>query len=305
MRRRLLVALLALPFVFMGGGSGVKLHVYEYPGYDMPSVLNYTADSYEYPQVDDYKDALAVQDLSFDFRGRQYELTYYDTSQKEFVPYEEENYRNTDGLEVSFKKGTGQVCGIRSENGLCISDLKNPETEEEFRQISDSFVKDYIVVENYTCSLTTEVAYFQQEGEKACRWFEKKDFFYTKNSEIESVQYIFVYTRYLDGFKTGDMAEVVLNPDGTLDTLILTNIGIFDDAKEQLVKQEVLDGAVLEKISAICPAGYQVGAVQSNVMVCMDEAGGVFFFVVANPDIREESNNIPLNETCFFIVVKE
>lgn len=288
-----------------GGGNGAKLHVYEYSE-DGSGVLNYTGDVYDdYPKANYYTDDAAVPTISFDFNGTQYELTYYETGQKELVPYEEESYRNSDGVKISFKKGTRQVCGIQSEDGLRISDLEKPKTEEDFQQISDSFVKDYIAAENYTCSLTTEVAYFLQEGEKASRWYEKKDFFYTSSSETEAVQYIFTYRRYLNDFRTNDMAKVVLNSDGTLDRLVLSNIGAFEEAEKQLVQKNALQSAVSEKITAICPEGYQVENIQNDIMICIDEAGKLFFFVEAKPILRAVSNNEQLEGTCYFIIAKE
>lgn len=304
MKKRIWIALLCLNFVFAGCGNKAKLHVYEYPN-DDSSILNYTGDSYDYPKVKDYIDDSALPNVSYNFRGTQYELAYYETSQKQFIPYEEENYKDLNGVEFSFKKGSGEVCGIRSENGLHISDLDNPKSEEEFRQISDSFVKDFIVIENYTCFLTTEVAYFQQEGEKATRWYEKKDSFYTEDSEIESVQYIFIYRKYLNDFKTNDTAKVVLNPDGTLDRLVLANIGAFEEVEKRLVQQDTVKTAVLDKITAICPEGYQVEDMKNDVMACIDETGKLFFYVVANPTFRVANNNGCWQETCRFIVAEE
>ncbi len=304
MKGKMLIGLAALLFMLAGCGSEAKFHVYEYP-YDGVSVLNYTGDSYDYPKANFYTDDSAEPSASFDFNGTQYELTYYETGRKEFVPYEEEKYRNSDGVKLSFKKGTGEFCGIESEDGLRISDLENPETEEEFRRISDSFVKDYIDIENYVCSLTTEVAYFVQEGEKASRWFETKDSFYKSSAETETVQYIFTYRRYLDAFMTSDIAEVTLNPDGTLGSLILTNTGAFEDIKGQMVQQNALDLAVLEKLNAICPQGYQIENIQSDVIVCMDEAGQLFFFVSAKVTIQVASDDKQIQESCFFIIAKE
>ncbi len=295
---------MVLPFMFAGCGNKAKLHVYEYP-YDDNSIMNYTGDSYDYPKANFYTDDSAEPNASFNFNGTQYELTYYETGQKEFVPYEEEKYRNSDGVRLSFKKGTGELCGIQSDNGLRISDLENPETEEEFREIADSFVKDYIAAENYTCFLSTEAAYFQQDGEKANRWYETKDSFYTSSSEIESVQYIFTYRRYLNDFITNDMATVILNADGTLDRLVLVNIGVFEEAEKRLVQQDTLETAISEKIAAICPEGYQVENIQNDVMVCIDEAGKLFFFVEATPTLQVASNNEDLEETCYFIVAEK
>ncbi len=306
MKKNLLIALMALPLLFAGCGSEAKLYVYEYPAaYDESNIMNYTGDSYEYTETKDYVDTSALQSISFDFAGVQYKLAYQDTSQKEFVPYEEENYISPDGVGISFKKGTEQVCGIWSEIGLCISDLENPKTEAEFRQISDFFIGNYIAIEDYTCSLTTEVAYFLQEGEKASRWFETKDSFYASNSETETVQYTFTYIRYLDGFMTSDIAEVILNSDGTLDSLTLTNIGAFENIKKPMVQQDTLDMAISEKVKAICSEGYQVENVQSDVIVCMDKEGQLFFLVSAKPIIRALSNNEHMEGTCIFIVAEE
>ncbi len=304
MKGKLLIGLMVLPFIFAGYGNKAKLHVYEYP-YDDNSIMNYTGDSYDYPKANFYTDDSAEPNASFNFNGTQYKLTYYETGQKEFVPYEEEKYRNSDGVRLSFKKGTGELCGIQSDNGLRISDLENPETEEEFREIADSFVKDYIAIENYTCALTTEVAYFVQEGEKASRWYEEKDSFYANSSEMESVQYIFTYRRYLNDFITNDMATVVLNPDGTLGRLILANTGAFEDVGKQLVGQDTLESAISKKVTAICSEGYQVENIQNDVMVCIDENGKLFFFVEAKPTLRVASGDEHLEGTCYFIVAEE
>lgn len=304
MRKKIWILLLSLTAAFSGCGNGAKLHVYEYASDDI-GIMNYTGDSYDYPKANYYTDTSAIPNVSFDFNGTSYELTYYETGRKELVPYEEERYSGSDGIKVSFKKDTRQVCGIQSENGLRISDLENPETEEEFREISDSFVKDYIEVESYTCSLTTEVAYFLQEGETATRWYEGKDFFYKSDSETESVQYTFTYRRYLGDFRTNDIAKVILNSDGTLCRLVLANIGAFEDAKKQLVQRSTLESAISEKIAAICAEGYQVENVQNDVMVCIDEAGELFFFVEAKPTLRVANNNEHMEGTCYFIIVKE
>lgn len=304
MGKKIWIVLFSLVLVFAGCGNKAKLHVYEFPN-DESTILNYTGDLYNYPKAERYVDDSATSNISFEFKGTQYELTYYDTRRKEFIPYEEENYKNSDGVEVAFKKGTNQICAIRSENGLRISDLENPGTEEEFRRISDSFVKDYISMDDYICSLTTEVAYFLQEGEKATRWYEKKDSFYTSSSEIESVQYTFTYRRYLGDFRTNDTAKVILDPDGTLDRLILSNIGAFEGAEERLVQQDTLGTVVSEKIAAICPEGYQVEDMQSDAMACIDGTGKLFFFVEAKPTFRVASNNGHLEETCYFIIAKE
>lgn len=306
MKQKLLVALPVLFFMLTGCGSEAKLHVYEYPAaYDESNIMKYTGDSYEYKKTDNYVDASAVQSFSFDLAGVQYELAYQDTDQKEFVPYEEENYISQGGLEISFKKGTEEVCGIQSEDGLRISSLENPKTEEDFRRISETFVKEYIVPENYICSLATEVAHFVQEGEKASRWFETKDFFYIGSPGTESVKYIFTYIRYLDGYQTSDIAEIILNPNGTLDRMMLINIGAFEDAGERMVGRDALDRAVLEKVNAICSEGYKIENVQNDVIVCIDENGQLFFLVSAKPTIRVASNNEQLEGTCIFIVAGE
>ncbi len=61
----------------------------------------------------------------------------------------------------------------------------------------------------------------------------------------------------------------------------------------------------MEKLNAMCPKGYQIENIQSDVIVCMDEAGQLFFFVSAKVTIQVPSDNKQIQESCFFIIAKE
>lgn len=306
--KSIFVVLLAFCLLFSGCGKSAGLHVYEYSGFnDDTAILDYSGEVYEDAAVDSYVDSAAAPAKILELCDNEYSLSYYETTQKEFVPYAEDVYLSADEtLKVNFHKITGELTGLQSANGIPLTEASVSLTESGFREIADAFMEKYIVIDDYEITCSTSISYFTVgEDGVASRWYDTKDYFYISDSETETAQYVFTYTHYLNGYKTSDAAELILNADGSLNSFTRINTNAFAAFEEVRVSENALENAVIEKLNSICTQGYEVESMTNSAVLCIDAQEQLFFVVSAKPTLRTANANAAVTEICIFIVTVE
>ena len=310
MKRSLFCILLAVVLFLSGCGKQATLQVYEYAGAnDDNTIFDYTGEVYEEAEVL-VKDT-PEEKRTFVFQGTEYELNYEETEQRQFFSYAEHFYTDAAnaGVAMAFRDDTNQLTKVTSQAGIKLASATVPVTEADFRAAADMLLKDYLKPEEYTCTCVTEVSHFTEDGEIGSRWYETKECFYDEAVEGETKQYVFTYTKYLDGFRTSDAAEVTFYADGTLSSMQLLNIGAFDVVKEVGVSEKGFETAIEEKLLQICKDGYQIEDFRQESILGIESSGKLFFVVSARPTVsavaaRTVSGEVS-EETCIFIVTVE
>lgn len=281
-----------------------SLTVYEYSGlYDDSLVFSSSGDIYEDGDTGIYDNSNAPRNRVYSFFGTEYQLNYKETFAKEFFPYAEDYYyaNNNSDIKFSFKENTDILTGVTFWDGVSIDPSIVLENEEDYISFANNLVDDYIVLDDYVCSVSTLVYNFVEEDGIADGSYNSYDYFYKSSSSTEHPRYTISYTKYLDGFKTCEMAVVSLNPDGSLHSLQLNAIGLFDQVKLDGFSEKMIETAVSSKLEKICNDGYRIQSNTSQMTLCIDKEGKPFFVVVAKPEITSKNTELQ-QETCIFII---
>lgn len=300
-------------FLFLGAcKKKTALHVYEYFGQnDDTSVFRYEGDIWagigEKDKMDDHKSA--AQNRQFVFLGQKYDLCYTETETKEFLPYAEDYYFTGEGtdLEVSFKEGTDLMTGIYCYDGLDVGGEVLSQTEEEMKKRADSLLKEYIALEEYDCSCSSEVIHFEEQNGEAESYRTCYNYFYNDIQETDqnTVLYTFTYNKRYQGYRTCEMALVTFTEKGLLYSLQLNAIGMFSSEDAASVGQAKLQESIAKKMNRICKEGYRVQSLNNDVTLCKDRDDHFFYVVAAVPMVVQDNGSIASQETCIFIVVEE
>lgn len=300
----LFLVISVLTFSLAACSKDSLLTVYEYPGlYDDSLVFSSSGDIYEDDNKGVYDNSNALRSRVYNLFGTEYKLNYNETFAKEFFPYAEDYYYadgNTD-IRFSFKENTDFLTGVTFWDGLYINQSTPLENEEDYISLANNLMKDYIDLNDYTCSISTSVYNFVKEGDTAVGGYDNYDYFYKSNFPTEYPRYIVSYTKYLDGFRTCEMAVAELNSDGTLYSLYFNAIGLFEQVKLNGFNEKMVENAVYNKLKAICRDGYNIQSNTNQMILSIDSKGKLFFLVAAKPEITSKNTNIT-PQTCIFIV---
>lgn len=208
----------------------------------------------------DYINEEAEQEMMFSVNGDSVKLTYFDSIN---IPGRRiDVYSNEDNsLEVGYYNSTGNIAFSIYPDGDCIIE-ETLTNEADYR----AWVEDYLAelmpdedLSQYEYSCTT--GYVQDNGESSN--YPTYDGFYTPQANEEINYYSFEYTKMVNGYKTADIINVMIDPltsDG--EPCYVSSVGYsnhdFDNFKSVNLNTQKVKTAIEEKFrSAINDGNYE------------------------------------------------
>lgn len=279
-----------------------QLQVYVVAGYDVnDAYFTYESDIYQNSEVNDSKEVQKTRVVNF--RGVDYELIFEEKNRRGFSPYNEAFFHCKDDKELmmSFRTDTDQITEIYAINGLHIDSQYEGKDKESNRLLANSILSEFIDVNDYECTVNTEISYFTESNEIGSRWYEQKEGFWDEPVENGNKQYIYTYTRYIDGIKSSDAAKISIDEQGNLIRMNLYNTGMFNDVTKVDITYDEIYGAVTEKLTNICNDGYSISNVQIDYVLCRDEVGKLFFCVGVTADVSKDNEIITEKNTVLIV----
>lgn len=260
--KKITVILLGLAMVLCGVLTGcAKQSMGDY------SVKLCASDSaYYHADIDSDSDFInedAVQEKMFSYNGESVKLKYSDSVNipGRHIDCYTDKEKSVDALEVGYYTGTGNIALTFFPEGDCIIE-ETLTTEAEYR----AWVEDYLaelmpdeVLSQYEYSCTT--GYVQDNGESSN--YPTYDGFYTPQANEEINYYSFEYTKMVNGYKTADIINVMIDPltsDG--EPCYVSSVGYsnhdFDNFKSVNLNTQKVKTAIEEKFrSAINNDSYE------------------------------------------------
>ncbi|MBR4341809.1 MAG: hypothetical protein IKP88_03700 [Lachnospiraceae bacterium] len=223
----------------------------------------------------------------FAFLGREFSLEYVSSVRKDFSSYSEDMYMTNDGVMVNFKKNSEELTMFAAIEGLSQDIFLNPAKEEDYKKISEEILAQYINLEEYEYSCTTdspvkEIIDGDTEGH-----------INSVDSFIQDIEgnptYYMVYSRLYEGVPTSESAVVALNKSGDIIAVLLNSIGLFNGSDNIEVNESMIDEAVEKKALSLVKDVYECQCDIQSKMLCKNN-DSYYIVVYVNIYVKNENN---------------
>lgn len=196
-----------------------------------------------------YTDESVEKNKQFVFLGKEYSLTYMESMRKDFTSYCENMFVTIDGETFYFNKDTGALTMFASLNGIHQNILESPKNEDDFKEIAESILSEYINPDDYAYSCKTsnpvrEIVDGETEG-----YIDSSDKFVEASGGNPT--YYMVYTRMCGDLPTSESAVVALNKSGDIVALLLNSIDCFKEDESISIDMAALDEAIEKKAMSL------------------------------------------------------
>ena len=196
-----------------------------------------------------YTDESVEKNKQFVFLGKEYALTYMESMRKDFTSYCENMFVTIDGETFYFNKDTGALTMFASLNGIHQNILESPKNEDDFKEIAESILSEYINPDDYAYSCKTsnpvrEIVDGETEG-----YIDSSDKFVEASGGNPT--YYMVYTRMCGDLPTSESAVVALNKSGDIVALLLNSIDCFKEDESISIDMAALDEAIEKKAMSL------------------------------------------------------
>ena len=148
-----------------------------------------------------------------------------------------------------FNKETGALTMFASLNGIHQNVLENPKNEDDFKDIAESILSEYINPDDYAYSCKTsnpvrEIVDGETEG-----YIDSSDKFVEASGGNPT--YYMIYTRMCGDLPTSESAVVALNKSGDIVALLLNSIDCFKEDESISIDMAALDEVIEKKAMSL------------------------------------------------------
>lgn len=306
-KRKVIAVLFVLVLLSLAGCQKENWTVYEIAGADEDTVcFDYSGETYELSSIADYKREAAETSSKFVLGKQEYALRYDETCNREFLSYHEDIYKTEDkNATFYFREDTGDLSGVFVKGkALTISENK-PKVKEDYLQLAESLLKNYIPVEEYEVTYETDITIFEASGELGQRSYRTEEGFYIPENDNETASYTITYTRYIGDYPSTDIAVVILDEEGGLKRLNIGEINAFQNKDVPTLSMEEINTLVEKKLGEVCKEEFAIQSFEQSASICISAEGEVYFLVSASPIVISKETKEEIQESCMFILAKK
>ena len=288
MKYRFTAYILLFILMLSGCTSRKDYEVLTVSGYDTDDTIlikdNVFLDDVDYMT---YTDESVEKSKQFEFFGREYSLQYMHSVRKDFTSYYEDMYVTMDEEMFYFNKETGALTMFASLNGIHQNVLENPKNEDDFKDIAESILSEYINPDDYAYSCKTsnpvrEIVDGETEG-----YIDSSDKFVEASGGNPT--YYMIYTRMCSDLPTSESAVVALNKSGDIVALLLNSIDCFKEDESISIDMAALDEAIEKKAMSLIDESLEGRYEIMSKMLCKKDETP-YIVVSVNYFIKDNDN---------------
>lgn len=179
----------------------------------------------------------APQECTVEFQGKAYTGAYCSSHNRRLSSFGLHQYWG-DGFNFDVNAKTGELVAFSffipgfSEKEVYKQDVSNP--EKTAIEIAEQTASEYIDPSEYERSVSSQIRTVDIGGET-----------------LKYTKYSIIYSKDVCGLNTADMVQVNVNSKGTLETVILGEIGAFDHIGQNDISLEKVEARIAEKLEEI------------------------------------------------------
>lgn len=176
----------------------------------------------------------ALEEYTIEFQGNTYTGAYSDSNDPIMCSFASHRYVG-DNFYFRVRANTGELISFSfftpdfSEKEIHKQDVPDP--EKTAMEIAERTASAYIDTSKYARSVSSDVNSVDVEGET-----------------FEYTTYSVIYSKEVCGIPTDDTVRVYVTSKGTLDTVVLGEIGAFDHIQRNAFSLEKVEASIAEKL---------------------------------------------------------
>ncbi len=186
-----------------------------------------------------------------------------------------------------------------SLNGIHQNILESPKNEDDFKEIAESILSEYINPDDYAYSCKTsnpvrEIVDGETEG-----YIDSSDKFVEASGGNPT--YYMVYTRMCGDLPTSESAVVALNKSGDIVALLLNSIDCFKEDESISIDMAALDEVIEKKAMSLIDESLEGRYEIMSKMLC--KKGETPYVVVSVNYFVKDDNNVEYKVPHIFAVL--
>lgn len=230
--------------------------------------LLYTVSANQAPQ----KSVEEAENKVYSVWGHEFYLEYTGSYYREFHHQPIDKYIDKTSLaEINFFEGTDIVACFDPGNVTIKVTESVPVSEQDYKDICEVLVPELKGNDDYIVSCQTYSIITDEYGVNT----DKKTGFVTQEllPENAETQYIFKYTRYLNGIPTDDAVVIKLRRDGSLYLITQNVLGMYNDFTNSQIDMENIRSRIGKKLEIMCSHDeFQLEDYETSEIIVMVDA---------------------------------